>query len=218
MATLMQKLLHFNRSIQLSSDGGALSSDTGELIFREFEEKLGFSQTITQYLQLKDERSYYIHSNEQLLHQKIYQLIAGFHPLLAFDGLTGDFLKAKLCSGKVYTSNGTVDFLQPLLIHYNETFPETSTLVRGDSGFAVPGLYDLCEQESVYYIIRLKSNAKLRALAEELHPVSEIQDVTKMECYVEESIYQAKSWSKARRIIIQSTRPAGELFFFHAFL
>lgn len=311
MTTLTQKPLHFNRSIQLSSDGGALSSDTGELIFREFDEKLGFSQTIAEHLQLRDERSYWIHSNEQLLRQKIYQLIAGyheddaadqltrdpvftqvldvpalasqpslsrffhrfddqaleqlqaanqalldkvhrlrktdtllidldsshadtygqqenasynahygtvgFHPLVAFDGLTGDFLKAKLRSGKVYTSNGTVDFLRPLLEHYNQTFPETSTLVRGDSGFAVPGLYELCEQESVYYIIRLKSNAKLRALAEELHPGSEIRDVTQTERYVEESVYQANSWSKARRIIIQSTRPAGELFFSHAF-
>ena len=89
--------------------------------------------------------------------------------------------------------------------------------MRGDSGFAVPSLYELCEKESVYYIIRLKSNAKLRAIAGELHPVSEIRDVTKTERYVEESIYQASSWSKERRIIIQSTRLAGELFFSHAF-
>lgn len=58
MTTLTQKPLHFNRSIQLSSDGGALSSDTGELIFGEFDEKLGFSQTIAEHLQLRDERSY----------------------------------------------------------------------------------------------------------------------------------------------------------------
>ena len=141
----------------------------------------------------------------------------GFHPLVAFDGLTGDFLKAQLRPGNVYTSNGVVDFLRPLLEHYNETFPETSALVRGDSGFAVPGLYELCEQESVYYIIRLKSNPKLKALAEELHPTHEIHDVSVTESYVEESIYQATSWSTPRRIIIQSTRPAGELFFSHAF-
>ena len=311
MTTLTQKPLHFNRSIKLSDDGGALSSDTGELIFREFDEKLGFSQTIAKHLQLSDERSFYIHSNELLIRQKIYQLIAGyheddaadhlthdpvftqvlgtpalasqpslsrffkrfkaesldqlqaanqelldrvrkmrqsdtllidldsshadtygkqeqasynahygtvgFHPLVAFDGLTGDFLKAQLRPGNVYTSNGVVDFIRPLLAHYNETFPETSALVRGDSGFAVPGLYELCEEESVYYIIRLKSNAKLKALAEELHPVNEILDVSVTESYEEESIYQATSWSRPRRIIIQSTRPAGELFFSHAF-
>lgn len=40
-ALLVTNLNYSNRSIQLSSDGGALSSDTGELICREFDEKLG---------------------------------------------------------------------------------------------------------------------------------------------------------------------------------
>jgi len=311
MTTLSQIPLHFNRSIKLSNDGGALSSDTGHLVFREFDEKIGFSQTIAKHLQLKDERTYCIHQNEQLLRQKIYQLIAGyheedaadqlthdpvftqvlgtpalasqpslsrffkrfdqqaldqlqaanqelldrvhharqskaliadldsthanaygnqeksaynghyrkvgFHPLLAFDGLTGDFLKAQLRPGNVYTSNSVVDFLRPMLEHYNKTFPETSALVRGDSGFAVPDLYELCEKESVYYIIRLKANAQLKALAEELHPTHEIRDVSVTERYIDESIYQASSWSAPRRIVIQSIRPAGELFFSHAF-
>lgn len=311
MPTLTQKPLQFNRSIRLSSDGGDLSSDTGQLLFREFDEKIGFSRTIAEHLDLQDERTYCLHTNESLVQQKIYQLLAGyheddaadhlthdpvftrvldksalasqpslsrlfkrmdsqgvqqlemanrtlldrihqfrgatelildldssyaetygkqeltdynhhyrvvgFHPLVAFDGLTGDFLKAQLRPGNVYTSSGVVDFVRPLFAHYNEKFPETTMMVRGDSGFAVPALYTLCEKESIYYIIRLKSNARLQALAEELHPTSDIQDVTKAEYYVEESIYQAGSWSIPRRIVIQSVRPAGELFFHHAF-
>lgn len=143
--------------------------------------------------------------------------MVGFHPLVAFDGFTGDFLKAQLRPGNVYTSNGVVNFMRLLIEHYNKKFPETTSLVRGDSGFAVPALYDLCEQESIFYIIRLKSNAKLKSLANELHPVDEIKDVTVKESYIEESIYQAPSWLKPRRVIIQSTCPVGELFFTHAF-
>lgn len=311
MATLPQITLDFNRRIKLSNDGGSLSSDTGEFIFREFDEKIGFSKTLAQFLQLKDERRYYFHSNENLLRQKIYQIIAGyseddaadqltkdpifnqvigtdalasqpslsrffarfdpkaieqlnqanqelldkmhqyreskaliidldsthadtygkqesaaynshygtvgFHPLVAFDGITGDFLKAQLRSGNVYTSNGVVDFVKPLIEHYNEKFPETIPFLRGDSGFAVPALYDLCEAESVSYVIRLKSNANLQRLADELHPASTPSDTTKTECYYEETEYQAKSWSKPRKAIIQSVRPAGELFFTHSF-
>ncbi len=141
----------------------------------------------------------------------------GFHPLVAFDGLTGDFQKAKLRPGNVYTSNGVVEFIQPLIEHYNEIFPETSHFLRGDSGFAVPVLYDLCEKESIYYVIRLKSNATLQGIAEEYHPSSTPSDLTKAECYYEETIYQAKSWSKPRKVIIQSTCPAGELFFIYSF-
>lgn len=311
MATLPQLTLDFNRQIKLSNDGGALSSDTGEFIFREFDEKMGFSKTLDKYLHLKDSRTYFVHSNENLLRQKIYQMIAGyseddaadqltndpvftqiigtpalasqpslsrffrrfdqtsikqleqanqelldkvhkfrdskalifdldsthsdtyghqesatynahygtvgFHPLVAFDGVKGDFLKAMLRSGNVYTSNGVVEFIQPLIEHYNEKFPETSLFVRGDSGFAVPALYDLCEKESVYYVIRLKSNAQLQEIAEEYLPFSMPPDVSKTERYFEETIYQAKSWSKPRKVIIQSVRPAGELFFIHSF-
>lgn len=311
MTRLPQTTLQFNRKLKLSAGADELSSDTGQLLFREFDEKIGFSQSIFEHLQLKDERSFCIHKNEQLFRQKVYQQISGyheddaadrlthdpvftqivnapalasqpslsrffkrfdeqsldqlqaanqalldrvhqarqaetliydldsthadtygsqeqsaynahyrtvgFHPLVAFDGMTGDFLKAQLRPGNVYTSTGVVDFMRPLIEHYNQHFPETTSLVRGDSGFAVPALYELCEKESIFYIIRLKSNAKLKALADELHPTHEIQDVTLTESYVEESIYQAASWSKPRRIIIQSTRPAGELFFSHAF-
>lgn len=74
-----------------------------------------------------------------------------------------------------------------------------------------------CEKESVYYVIRLKSNAQLKSLAEEYHPVSVPEDVSKTERYFEETIYQAKSWLKPRKVIIQSVRPAGELFFTHSF-
>jgi len=311
MATLPQITLDFNRKIKLSNDGGELSSDTGEFLFREFDEKIGFSKTLSQYLNLKDERRYYVHSNENLLRQKIYQIIAGytdddaadqltrdpvftqiigtdalasqpslsrffrrfdnqsieelnqanqelidkvhqfreskavildldsthsdtygnqeaaafnthygtvgFHPLVAFDGVTGDFLKAKLRPGNVYTSNGVVDFIQPIIEHYNEKFPETTPFLRGDSGFAVPALYDLCETESVYYVIRLKSNANLQRIADELHPSSVISDVSNTDIYYEETIYQAKSWSNPRKVIIKSVRPAGELLFTHSF-
>ena len=64
----------------------------------------------------------------------------GFHPLVAFDGATGDFLKAQLRPGNLYTSNGVVEFIQPLIEHYNEIFPETTLFLRGDNGFAVPAL------------------------------------------------------------------------------
>src|SRR5690606_41901820 len=63
-----------------------------------------------------------------------------------------------------------VEFIQPLIEHYNKIFPETNLFLRADSGFAVPALYELCEKESVFFIIRLKSNAQLQSLAKEYHP------------------------------------------------
>ncbi len=90
MATLPQLTLDFDRKIKLSNDGGSLSSDTGEFIFREFDEKIGFFHTVDKHLVLKDNRRYFIHSNGQLLRQKIYQMIAGYSEDDAADQLTND--------------------------------------------------------------------------------------------------------------------------------
>lgn len=142
----------------------------------------------------------------------------GYHPLVAFDGLTGDFLSAKLRSGNQYTSLGVQDFLAPLLNHYQQSFPATDVLVRGDSGFATPIIYDLCEDYKNQYVIRLKRNSKLYELAEQFvfydndHPWDEKEE------YFHSVMYQAKSWRVPRRVCIRSTRNVGELLFEHAFI
>ncbi|CEI82362.1 hypothetical protein J18TS1_18880 [Oceanobacillus oncorhynchi subsp. incaldanensis] len=48
MAALPQITLDFNHKIKLSLDGGELSSDTGEMIFRELDEKIGFSAALAE--------------------------------------------------------------------------------------------------------------------------------------------------------------------------
>ncbi|WP_368885154.1 transposase, partial [Proteus mirabilis] len=85
---------------------------------------------------------------------------------VAFDGLTGDFLKAELRSGNQYTSKGVKAFINPLLHHYKSTLSHTEILVRGDSGFATPEVYESCEATESQYVIRLKSNRRLSQLAE----------------------------------------------------
>ena len=142
----------------------------------------------------------------------------GYHPLVAFDGITGDFLKAKLRSGNQYTSKGVKEFLKPLLEHYNQAIPTTDILVRGDSGFATPDIYDLCELYENHYVIRLKANRNLYRLAEEFvfydtdHPWDE------KEVYYHSVSYQAASWTKSQRVCVRSTREVGELLFNHSFI
>jgi hypothetical protein len=45
---------------------------------------------LAQHLSLKDTRAYFVHSNENLLRQKIYQIIAGYSEDDAADPLTND--------------------------------------------------------------------------------------------------------------------------------
>ena len=59
-----------------------------------------------------------------------------YHPLVCYDGITGDLIKIQLRDGTQYSSTGVVDFLQPTLDEYFEAFPEIKLLIRVDSGFA----------------------------------------------------------------------------------
>ena len=142
----------------------------------------------------------------------------GYHPLVAFDGITGDFLKAKLRSGNQYTSKGVKEFLKPLLEHCNQAIPTTDILVRGDSGFATPDIYDLCELYENHYVIRLKANRNLYRLSEEFVFYDNDHPWDEKEVYYHSVLYQAASWTKSRRVCIRSTREVGELLFKHSFI
>lgn len=100
----------------------------------------------------------------------------GYHPLLCYDGLTGDLLKAELRKGSVYSSNGAVDFMQPLLNEYLQYNPDTSLYMRGDSGFADPMLFQQAETNGVSYAIRLKANQNLYKLS--LHAEGCLDELT----------------------------------------
>lgn len=85
--------------------------------------------------------------------------------MLCYDGITGDLLKAELRNGTMYCSNEADEFMRSLLDEFIADFPDMPRYLRGDSGFASPKLYDVCE-ENCKYAIRLKENATLRKLAE----------------------------------------------------
>lgn len=142
----------------------------------------------------------------------------GYHPLVAFDGCTGMFLGAQLRSGNVYTSTGAEDFLQPIIERAQRFSPNMKLLIRGDSGFAKPEVYHLCEEKEVPFLIRLKSNVKLSKKAESLVLYGDETDFSQREIQWNEIAYQANTWKKAFRVIIKSTRGAGELLFHHEFL
>ena len=145
----------------------------------------------------------------------------GYHPLLCYDGLTGDLLKAMLRPGTVYTSTDCCEFMKPLLMEYLEDYPDVSLYLRGDSGFACPELFELLETNGTSYAIRLKLNDTLIRLADSLE--KELDDITadnKMDYAVVygEFRYAAASWGQTRRVIVKVEKPVGQLVYMHTFI
>ncbi len=145
----------------------------------------------------------------------------GYHPLLCYDGLTGDLLKAELRNGSVYSSNGVASFMQPLLDEYQKSYPDIALYMRGDSGFAVPELFHQAETNGVSYAIRLKANQnlyKLAAYADSL--LDELTAKNKVDYAVvyDEFYYRAKSWKYPRRVVVKVEKPTNQFNYQHSFI
>ena len=145
----------------------------------------------------------------------------GYHPLLCYDGLTGDLLRGKLRKGTDYSCNGVCEFMQPLFNEFLNDYPDTALYLRGDSGFATPDLYTQCETNGTAYAIRLKENIILRALASELE--EELLEMTR-ENIVDyaavygEFYYRAGSWDYERRVVCKIEKPANQMVHMNTFI
>lgn len=145
----------------------------------------------------------------------------GYHPLLCFDGLTGDLLKAELRNGSMYCSKGVADFMKPLLVEFQEDYPEIPLYLRGDSGFATGELYDLCEEQDVHYAIRLKQNPVLMSMAKELDDLFMRKISTNLIDYAVvygEFTYKAKTWLQERRVVCKIETHEGQMMPMHTFI
>ena len=313
MVTITEKKVNFKSNIRINFNGGDLTSDSGLLIFKEFDNQIGFSQEIKNVLEFDDDVNHRLHENVDVVLQRIYQNTAGYHadddaddlrsdslfqtilekeilasqptisrlnscvnkenmkqlqqvnfslldkiyeyevpkeiifdldstncetygkqygsdynhhykangyhPLLMFDGVTGDLIKAELRSGNVYTSRGAVRFIGPVFKKYSKKFKEIPLLLRADSGFATPGIYRMAEEHNISYAIRLKANARLYNLAESLlEKLNQGSEISEKQVIYGEFNYQAGSWDKSRRVIVKIEKPAGQLVYNHTFI
>jgi hypothetical protein len=139
----------------------------------------------------------------------------GFSPLLCFDGITRDVIKGDLRPGNTYCSKNSEKFLLPLLKEYKKENIKIS--LRGDSGFAKPEIYTLCEKFKTKYFIKLKMNLKevKDAFAEKQESFSdeELKNLkeTEKEVFFEAEC-KAASWEKRRRILCRIQWKGEQLF------
>ena len=133
-----------------------------------------------------------------------------FHPLFCFTG-DGDGLVAKLRPGNVHSAEGTLEFIKPLVQRYRSWFK--LFWLRGDAAFANPETYEYCEEHSITYFIRLPSNANLMRLLEPHlnRPVGRPPQ-SGIQVKIVDFHYQAKSWSRPRRVVAKIEWHRDELF------
>lgn len=130
-----------------------------------------------------------------------------YHPLLVFDGETGQLITAILRPGTAHAGHGALAILKRVVARLRARWPEVAIEIRADAGFAKPQIYAWCETEGMGYTIGLVTNARLTALAQPLAAAAQAasaqQDGAKVRLLGAAS-YQAESWDRPRRVIIKA--------------
>jgi hypothetical protein len=129
------------------------------------------------------------------------------HPLLVFDGETGQFITAVLRPGTAHAGHGALAILTRLVRRLRERWPRVVIELRADAGFAKPEIYAYCEREGIVYTIGLAPNARVERLAAPLLAEAQARHVAADGAKVrllDETPYRAGSWPHERRVIIKA--------------
>ena len=148
------------------------------------------------------------------------QQLAGFHgyydehcylPLVvtaAVDDGSQELLAFVLRPGRSTASRGAVAVLKRLHQRLTPALPETTLVLRGDSGFGLPEVYDWCEAQDrpVDYVLGLATNSRLKQLAapymERAWAEYEASGEPVRRFY--EFEYAAHTWPHPRRVILKA--------------
>ncbi len=100
---------------------------------------------------------------------------------------------------------GADDDLRYLARRIRERFPDVEIVVRGDSGFGVPLMYDVCAELGLTHTFGLAMNARLKAASDALLAQAQQQfDETgrKQRLFLALE-YQADSWEQPRQVVVK---------------
>jgi hypothetical protein len=140
-----------------------------------------------------------------------------YHPLIASVAETGDMLDAWLRPGNVHTADGALEFILGLLDRVERDLCQIAA-VRMDAGFPGEELLSALEDRRTPYVARVKNNPVLDRMAADYlrRPVG--RPPAEPRTWLHELTYQAKSWSKPRRVVLVVLERPSELFLHHFWL
>jgi hypothetical protein len=130
-----------------------------------------------------------------------------YHPLLVFDGDTGQLITAVLRAGNTHASLSTVAILRRIVGLLRSTWPDVEVELRADAGFAVPAVYEYCEAEGIAYTIALITNSRLEEMAASLLEEAKRRYEKHRERKVKllsQGHYRAGSWDRQRRVVYKA--------------
>jgi hypothetical protein len=145
-----------------------------------------------------------VHGSQQLRLFNAFHDDYGFQPIVVFDG-EGRFVTALLRPGKRPGGHEIRAFLRRLVGAIRANWPKVEILVRADSHYAGPEVFDWCRENRVDWVLGLAPNVALRRHVEPLEKATAerfkaVPDRGKLRRFTQ--FYDAaQSWRRIERII-----------------
>jgi len=134
-----------------------------------------------------------------------------FLPLFAFARVAGEseehLVSAELPDTHQRDTEAILATLARLVAAVRQRWPGVKVVFRADAGFALPEIYDWCEEQRVAYAIGLPSNAVLQRLSQkwrERARKAAANSPTKSARLFGSFWYQAKGWKRKRRVVVKA--------------
>ena len=143
------------------------------------------------------------HGHQQLTLFNAYHGDYCYMPIHIYEGKSGKLITTVLRPGKRPTGKQIVSIVKRVVRKIRQAWPEVGILLRGDSYYSCPAVFDFCEETDLKYVLGFKP---LSPLVRQVKPlVEEVALRFKREKHpvkmFTETDYKAKSWPKMRRVI-----------------
>jgi len=129
-----------------------------------------------------------------------------YYPMIISEPTTKHVFLAWLRPGTVHAALGADDDLMRVVNALRTARPDVCVHARGDAGFGVPWMYEICEKHGLTYTFGFSSNAKLKKLMQPLldRAVKQYEETgTKQRLFTAFS-YKAGTWDHHRTIIAKA--------------
>jgi hypothetical protein len=146
------------------------------------------------------------HGSQQLSLFNAFHDCYCYMPLHVYEGQSGKLITTILRPGKRPSGKEIVMILKRLVKKIRQAWPEVGILLRGDSHFSAPAVYDFCETHDIKYVFGFKPYKPLMRKAESLMTQAResYQRSGKPVKFYGQIIYRAQSWPEAKRIICKA--------------
>jgi hypothetical protein len=129
-----------------------------------------------------------------------------YFPLILSEPTSKHVFVAWLRPGTVHAAVGADEDLMRVVNALRKQRPDMAIHIRGDAGFGVPWMYEICEENNLTYTFGFSSNERLKHLTEGLmdRAVEQHAKTRQKQRLFECLEYQAQTWNHPRRVIAKA--------------